>query len=731
MTIVSATSTYLSACTTDSQFSPYADNIEHLSSLEAEAMLLVAAAHFRLKGEGEILEIPVTGDRIGTMAEAEAILNQHVALRRAREVATPGGVELGFVRFCNVYGLSDVERKIALLLYMTVFSSSFKAFRIRTIFGSDQYCSDWGDVTVTPPTLLAVVSRDLREVVENRKVFAVDATLDREGLIVRLPIRGDLLPLRLNRHLVRLITGDHNVYEQRYDGIVRESPSVDPERVVLPDGVKEELIGIARDFVDYAGSARSSETDAFFGYGTGLVLFFHGPSGTGKTMMAHAIAKSLGKEIFSIDMGEAEAECDIGGTINYLYREARFSDGIVFFDECDDVFTEGTPFSRQLLIDIERSRVITILATNRPRTLDPAMERRITRIVNFPPPGLETREELWKTLLPPFASYSSDVNLAAIALDYPLSGGHIKNAILSAVREVTRTMVTPAGQYCDPVYLNERILRRAASAQAHRSLDAKAPGVTFLPEESIGSLRFGEKAERKIRNLAAMAKEAREAGNGLNIYIAASDPKVGIKAMSAIANACHLWVRVAPIDDTLTVGQESFRDPERQVPIGALAYLFCSAHWDNTVTVITGIKDVKGKESNGMALDQLGPLVPHLQRSRGINALIGPLPKGAVVPAGIDYVLHLDTPSIDNQLARWMHHVRVEENSLAGEQLIRIVERHPMHIDEIDAVACLAKTIARIEGDRIPTPADVEEALRRHRPGSSKMEPVLFGEKTR
>jgi hypothetical protein len=107
------------------------------------------------------------------------------------------------------------------------------------------------------------------------------------------------------------------------------------------------------------------------------------------------------------------------------------------------------------------------------------------------------------------------------------------------------------------------------------------------------------------------------------------------------------------------------------------------------------------------------------------------LPKGAVVPAGIDYVLHLDTPSVDNQLARWMHHVRVEENSLAGEHLIRIVERHPMHIDEIDAVAFLAKTIARIEGDRIPTPADVEEALRRHRPGSSKMEPVLFGEKTR
>jgi len=76
----------------------------------------------------------------------------------------------------------------------------------------------------------------------------------------------------------------------------------------------------------------------------------------------------------------------IGGTINYLYREARFSDGIVFFDECDDVFTEGTTFSRHLLIEIERSRVITILATNRPRTLDPAMERRITRIVNFPPP---------------------------------------------------------------------------------------------------------------------------------------------------------------------------------------------------------------------------------------------------------------------------------------------------------------------------------------------------------
>ena len=36
--------------------------------------------------------------------------------------------------------------------------------------------------------------------------------------------------------------------------------------------------------------------------------------------------------------------------IKYLFKEARLSDGIVFFDECDEIFHAGSRDSRTLLI---------------------------------------------------------------------------------------------------------------------------------------------------------------------------------------------------------------------------------------------------------------------------------------------------------------------------------------------------------------------------------------------
>ena len=60
--------------------------------------------------------------------------------------------------------------------------------------------------------------------------------------------------------------------------------------------------------------------------------------------------------------------------------------GIVFFDECDDLLTEGTHLSRLVLIEIEKARCITILATNQAFRLDPSFERRITMKVPFAAP---------------------------------------------------------------------------------------------------------------------------------------------------------------------------------------------------------------------------------------------------------------------------------------------------------------------------------------------------------
>ena len=60
-----------------------------------------------------------------------------------------------------------------------------------------------------------------------------------------------------------------------------------------------------------------------------------------------------------------------------MFREAELSDAIIFFDECESVFTKrskgGSSELTELLTELERFEGIVLLATNRPFDLDEAM----------------------------------------------------------------------------------------------------------------------------------------------------------------------------------------------------------------------------------------------------------------------------------------------------------------------------------------------------------------------
>jgi SpoVK/Ycf46/Vps4 family AAA+-type ATPase len=97
--------------------------------------------------------------------------------------------------------------------------------------------------------------------------------------------------------------------------------------------------------------------------------------------------------------------------ITYIFKEARLREGIVFFDECDDIFQEGDDLSRLLLIEVEKADCITILATNKPFRLDPSLERRITMKVPFVFPDEGLRRKIWQGIVPPNVRLSEDVDL--------------------------------------------------------------------------------------------------------------------------------------------------------------------------------------------------------------------------------------------------------------------------------------------------------------------------------
>jgi transitional endoplasmic reticulum ATPase len=163
----------------------------------------------------------------------------------------------------------------------------------------------------------------------------------------------------------------------------------------------------------------------------GILLF--GPPGTGKTMLAKAVANESeanfisikGPELLSKWVGESEKG------VRDVFRKARQSSPtIIFFDELDSItpvrgggFGDSHVTERvisQILTELdgleELKDVVVIGATNRLDMIDPALLRpgRFDKLLNVPVPDLEARKEILKIHLrkKPLAK---DVNVDILA----------------------------------------------------------------------------------------------------------------------------------------------------------------------------------------------------------------------------------------------------------------------------------------------------------------------------
>jgi len=182
-----------------------------------------------------------------------------------------------------------------------------------------------------------------------------------------------------------------------------------------------------------------------FGRATGISALFEGPPGTGKTMAASIIAGELGLDLFQVDLSQVISKY-IGETEKQLARlfdEAERAGAVILFDEADSLFSKRTQVSSSndrysnlkvnfLLQRIERFTGVAVLTTNFPESMDEAFGRRVTVRVRFAQPGPEQRVHLWQTMLARCDVLGGDVDFEALAQDFDLSGGLIRNAVLRA-----------------------------------------------------------------------------------------------------------------------------------------------------------------------------------------------------------------------------------------------------------------------------------------------------------
>lgn len=181
--------------------------------------------------------------------------------------------------------------------------------------------------------------------------------------------------------------------------------------------------------------------------GLGLAFNFAGPSGTGKTICAEAVAHALGRQLLIVRYAEVESMWmgETAKTVAAVFRYARAQEAVLFFDEADAIASRRTtsldhPSQREsnavvsvLLQELEGFNEVVIFATNMAANFDPAFERRIRSHVLFEMPGVDEREKIWRVQFhPTLTPLAPDVNLRALAEGYAVSGGDIRNAVLKA-----------------------------------------------------------------------------------------------------------------------------------------------------------------------------------------------------------------------------------------------------------------------------------------------------------
>jgi AAA+ superfamily predicted ATPase len=247
-------------------------------------------------------------------------------------------------------------------------------------------------------------------------------------------------------------TGDHVFAAARERSRVgleglghRIRPHYGWDDIVLPEDRRRQLEEIVNHVRYRARVYDDWGFDRKLALGKGLNVLFAGPSGTGKTMAAEIVAGELGLDLYKIDLSATVSKY-IGETEKNLARvfaAAERANAILFFDEADALFGKRSEVRDAhdryanieigyLLQRMEEYDGVAVLATNLRRNMDDAFVRRMHVTVEFPLPDEEDRRRIWDAIWPSATPRHADLDVAALASRFELSGGHIRNIALAA-----------------------------------------------------------------------------------------------------------------------------------------------------------------------------------------------------------------------------------------------------------------------------------------------------------
>lgn len=268
---------------------------------------------------------------------------------------------------------------------------------------------------------------------------------------------------------------------------VPETPKFTLQDIVLNESTKEQIL----DAADYTRNSKIVfETwglAATHKYSHRLGINLYGPSGTGKTMVAHAIAAYLGRKILAVNYADIESKY-VGETpknIRKAFDAAKKTHSILFFDEADAILSKRvTNMSSATDVSVNQTRSVmlmilndyqdfVIFATNFIENFDPAFMRRIAMHVKFELPDLECRRRLWRMYIPRQMPNTIDSEHLAKTYD-GLSGSDISNAVLMGAFKAARKRKVLVEE-CDVEEMVKNILESKKANQKYEVTVTRRP----------------------------------------------------------------------------------------------------------------------------------------------------------------------------------------------------------------------------------------------------------------
>lgn len=175
------------------------------------------------------------------------------------------------------------------------------------------------------------------------------------------------------------------------------------------------------------------------GKGAGAIFLLSGEPGCGKTMTAEAVAESIRKPLFKVNLGTLSSNIEkLEKRLGEVLQLSARWDAVLLIDEADAYMEErdSSNLARNALVAVflrllEYYAGVLFLTTNRQAHIDSAFWSRITLAFHYPKLNDEGLTTIWKNMLGNVGVSATDEEISGLLM-YGANGREIGNAINAA-----------------------------------------------------------------------------------------------------------------------------------------------------------------------------------------------------------------------------------------------------------------------------------------------------------